>query len=97
LNPQVNRIRDESTPIDRDFKVVSDDAALVPTETERRVLRALVEHCTMAEAANQIGMNVHTMSNHVRSMRYKSGYRYLHQIVRWAIANDWLDDADLPL
>jgi DNA-binding CsgD family transcriptional regulator len=80
-----------------DISVKTTYAARVPTETERRVLRALVEHCTLAEAARQIGMNVHTMSNHVRSLRDRSGYRYLHQIVRWAIANDWLDDADLPL
>ena len=64
---------------------------LAPSPAELRVLRALSACGTLRAAADQLCISVHTAASHVSRLRSKSGRSSLHQIVRWAVHNGWLE------
>jgi len=57
------------------------------------VLRAVVQHGTIARAAAALHLSPYTVDAHLDHLRSKSGCRFLIQLVAWAAAHGWLEGA----
>jgi DNA-binding CsgD family transcriptional regulator len=67
-----------------------------PTEQERRVLRAVAQHGTLAAAAEALSLSRHTVDHHIDDIREKAGLRYLPQLIAWAARCGLLDEEEQP-
>ena len=61
-----------------------------PSPEELETLQALIEHGTIRVAADILFVSPATVNKRLDSLRLKSGRPHLHQLVAWAIWNDWL-------
>ena len=64
----------------------------LPTRQELEALRAAARHGTIKAAADALTLSSHTIDAHLDHLRWKSGLRYLPQLVAWAAHNGWLAD-----
>lgn len=61
------------------------------SERAQVVIRAIVEHGTMAGAATALGVSTHSVDAQLDLLRAQVGLRYLPQLVAWAASQGWLD------
>ena len=66
-----------------------------PSACEIRVLRAVAQHGTIGGAAKELSLSPHTVDFHLDSLRKRSGFRHLPQLVAWAAQQGWLEKLDL--
>ena len=55
-----------------------------PTESELRVLKAVIDHGTIASAARALHLSSHTVDAHLDRLRDCARKRYLPQLIAWA-------------
>jgi len=62
----------------------------LPTHQELEALRAVARHGTIKAAAESLYLSPHTVDGYLDHLRWKSGLRYLPQLVAWGFSNGWL-------
>jgi len=62
----------------------------LPTHQELEALRAVARHGTIKAAAESLYLSPHTVDSYLDQLRWKSGLRYLPQLVAWAFTNGWM-------
>lgn len=66
------------------------------TRQEIDSIRAMAKHGTIKLAAESLCASPHTVDAHLDSLRRKTGFRYLPQLVAWAASRGWLDEFSKP-
>jgi DNA-binding NarL/FixJ family response regulator len=64
------------------------------TERERQVIHELLEDQPVNEIALKLHLSIRTIDVHCISIRRKLGVRTRTGVVRWAIANGFMEAAD---
>ena len=62
-----------------------------PTVEEIDVLRGIIRHGTLENAARALGMTRYTADARVDHLRRRSGFCYLPQIISWAVLRGWME------
>lgn len=73
--------------------VIATDSAL--SAAERRVLRMLLEHDKISEAANALYLSQHTIKKHLENIYKKLGVHSLHRAIIIAYRAGWLEDKSM--